>query len=169
MNHYDKLHEAVLPGYSRDLPLGGTSLRSQPKHVFEAICAIDLRRNALERAIAGAKWLDRHGPKDWRLQMMSIRDGIVYSNVHLQVCVETPLSLAFRSCKQVRGDAAECTWSLVAGRLGFNDAREKEAQELGFLEMEHRVEDTVIDAGLDADFLNEAWRRVLKEYDWVPF
>jgi len=145
--------------------VGSLTLSTLPQEVLEAITKINLWGNALDRALAGASWLDRNAPPDWRLQMMSIHDGIIHSIVRFQRDTENPLALAFRRDTQFRRNDDRVSWATVSKKF-FDGARGHEAQLLGFLEKEHQIDHVVINTAIDAEFLNGAWEQVLRELSW---
>jgi len=95
-----------------------------PAHVQAAIQAIGLVHHALERAQAGAKWLDEYGPADWRLQMISIHQGKVTSHVRLCRNDENPLALASLFGWRI-------LWRYALGRLTIPQAEARASYVIG--------------------------------------
>ncbi len=150
-----------------DFMVAGLNVDNLPKHVQEAIAKLDLRKDALARAKAGAEWLDTYAPPDWRLQMVSISKGVISPQVRMHRNDENPLALAFRRVPGMRGADHRCTWAIVSEALGFvREGGKSDAARLGFIEKDHVVNDVIIRANFDAYFLNEAWATVLGELEW---
>ncbi len=137
-------------------------------HVQAAIRAIDLPADALKRAEAGRDWLDQNAPLDWRLQMISIHNGHISSNVRTCRNDENALALALRRVPEFKGCDGRVTWATLM-KLPAMMSR-YEAEQRGFIEKSHRVGDTFIDEMVDSTFLDAAWEQVLGNYQtsWQP-
>lgn len=140
-----------------------------PAHVQDAIQKMNLAANALERAKCGASMLDSIAPRGWRLEMISIHDGIVSSHVHMVYDDQNPLALAFRRDPELKqkGPGGRVTWAVVANEhfpsVGMGTSQ---MQHYGFLEKQHVVGDVVISSDIDAAFLDDAWTKILCELEW---
>jgi hypothetical protein len=137
-------------------------MSSYPVHVRDAANQMDLAAHAYDRALQGAKWLNEHGPRGWRLEMIGIHEGKVSSYVRMHRSDENPLALAFRRDATLQSADGRVLWTTVAKRFGFaHHNAHFEAQELGFHEMKHVVGSVIISEDVDAYFLNEAWEKIL--------
>ena len=135
-------------------------------HVRKAIEDMDLAGDTLKRAREGMKWLNEHAPPDWRLQMISIREGRVTSRVRLAYNDENPLALAFRHVDGFQGADGRATWAIVASKLQFGGNR-YDAEQKGFIEKSHRVGSVFISTDIDGSFLDAAWAAVLGDWQWM--
>ncbi len=140
-------------------------------HIQEGITQLDLASDALARAKEGAKWLDR-SPHDlggsWRLNMISIHNGIVSSHVRMCRNDENPLALAFRHSGWTAPDG-RATWASVADKIGWTLGNQHEPKQLGFLEKTHIAPNSVFISGdIDCEFLDEAWATILQNWEWWP-
>jgi len=133
-------------------------------HVQVAIRAIDLPANALKRAETGRNWLDKNAPPDWRLQMISIHNGSVRSNVVTARNDENALALALRRMDTFKDPSGRVTWAtLMGGSLPLMSMYEAEC--CGFKEKSYHAPDNVfIDDYTDGLFLDDAWATVLGNY-----
>lgn len=139
-----------------------------PPHIQEAIKLTEMDDLSRRRVRRGIELLDRIAPVDWRLQMMSIRKGIVYSHIRVGHHTENPLSLAFRGdFRFVEPD----------GRLRFSSARrlldhnpleaDKISKLCGFIGYPHFASNlATIPEIIDNDYLDQAWANALGELDW---
>lgn len=175
MDQYDQLLVENKKFYSDGTQFGPLNCGYLPEHVKQAVLGMDLWMVDLGRAVQGARWLDKHAPSDWRLQMIRIVDGNVQSMVRLCRDDENPAALAFRRIKELQRADGRVSWAMVEqkffarpviGSVIYRPVHRPE--ELGFLEQEHRFGDTVINANIDGHFLDVAWAKVLESYDWQP-
>ena len=134
--------------------------------VRAAIELVGLEKNAWHRAWCGANWLDRHAPRHWRLNMMSITGGRVHSYVRIAYDDQNPLALAFRDEEEMKRDDGRVSAVIVAA--SFSALRGDGSQAAhGFDSQSHRVDGKVlIDRAVDGEFLDQAWAKVLGELDW---
>ena len=132
-------------------------------HVQAAIKAIDLVGDALKRAEAGRDWLDKNGPIDWRLQMMSIFNGSARSNVVTARNDENALALALRRMDTYKGPDGRVTWATLMATPAIMSLHDAERR--GFQEKRRIAPDNVvIDEYTDSLFLDDAWATVLGDY-----
>ncbi len=132
-------------------------------HVQTAIKIIDLPGDALKRAEAGRDWLDKNGPLDWRLQMISIFNGNVSSNVVTARNDENALALALRRMDTYKGYDGRVTWATLMATPAIMSLHDAERR--GFQEKRHAVPDNVfINEYTDSLFLDDAWATVLGNY-----
>lgn len=175
MDQYDQLLVENKKLYCDGMQLGPLDCGYLSEHVKQAIQGMDLWMVDLERAVQGARWLDKHAPSDWRLQMIRIVDGKVQSMVRLCRDDENPAALAFRRVKELQRADGRVSWAMVEQKLFprsvMDSATHRPAYrpaELGFLEQEHRFGDTIINANVDGHFLDVAWAKILENYEWQP-
>mgnify|MGYP001586780263 CR=1 FL=1 len=134
-----------------------------PAHVRDAIKAIDLPADALKRAQAGRDWLDKNGPLDWRLQMISISNGTIRSNVVTARNDENALALALRRMDTYKGSDGRVTWATLMAAPAIMSLHDAERR--GFQEKSHVAPVNVrIDEYTDSLFLDDAWAMVLGDY-----
>lgn len=132
-------------------------------HVQEALQEIDWAANAAGRVSEGVKWLNAHAPIDWRLQMMSIWNGKIHSNVRMCRNDENALALAFRRINAFKGPDGRVTWATLMSHPGIMSRFEAERR--GFVEISYHAPNNVfIDSNIDGLFLDDAWATALGEY-----
>jgi|GEM_PF-2586610 len=147
------------------LDIHNVDLSSEPAHVMAAIEKANLARTVFLRAEAGAHWLDTHATPEWRLRLMRIFSGNVSSRVQMHYNRDNPLSLVFIDDERFSSPPDETRWVRVAEHFGFkNPPGNLEIQKLGFHEIEHRVDDTIVSKMIDIKLLNKAWENVLGDF-----
>ena len=142
------------------------NLNTLSLHVQQAILDMDLTADALGRAQDGVKWLEEHAPPDWRLQMISIIDGRIYSEVRMHTNILSPLSLAFRRVGSFKEFDGRVKYGALAQKFGLDVNHHAAAKKLGFLEKKHQVSEVIISDEIDCHFLDKAWETVLSTLEW---
>ncbi len=132
-------------------------------HVRNAIHEYQLIERAQERVHKGVVFLDKHAPREWRLNMMNIHGGVVSSRVRMVFDDQNPLALAFRHNATLRRIDGRVTWGQVSHKFDFTNAH---YQTLGFLEMGHRCGTVLVTEDVDAELLDFAWAEALNNFEW---
>ena len=124
---------------------------------------------ARHKVACGVKWLDKQAQTDprfrgWRLEMMSIYKGKIYSHVNMNRGTDEPLALVFKWCPEFADQSdGRVKGYIVREKLGISDEK---AKIRGFFEGVGIVAlgSDELEKHVWIEALNRAWREALGEH-----
>lgn len=126
---------------------------------------------ARQRVARGVTWLETRAKHDrrfvgWRLQLMSIYGGRIFSHVRMEFNTNDPISLACKEAPELADPSdGRVKWMTTARAFGFfSTFGAKKAVYLGFWEGNRYGDHARADVMDYCAALNQAWSEALGEY-----